>query len=94
MTTTSQLVAALTDRIAAALAIHRPCHTAATEPWACPRAHYGLWGYHGSTPGRHQTGIPDPTQPAVCVSCSHTYPCPTAQALGVPAPEPTTTQET
>lgn len=78
------VVVKLKDRIAAALAIHRPCHQ--PHPWrsyrdACERTHY------------------EDTEAAECLGCGYDsndqptpYPCPTAIALGVPAPEPT--QET
>jgi hypothetical protein len=64
-----------TARISAALAIHTPCHTAQSEPFACMYCH---WDDEGRPDG----------QPAVCLSCTYddrtvTYPCPTALALGV-----------
>lgn len=63
------------EQRAAALAIHRPCHTApsASRPGAtCDLADH------------------DSNEPAECHECSDleapvTYPCPTAQALGVTA---------
>jgi hypothetical protein len=66
----------LKARIAAALQIHRPCHSAATEPWCCE---------HGHADEACTTGIPD--VPAVCMQCTDAaddhllYPCPTARAL-------------
>ena len=72
-------------RIAAALQIHRPCHTDDTEPWRCEHGHYD---------DALETGIPD--VPPVCIECiggddNHfPYPCPTARALGV---QPITPQE-
>lgn len=67
------------DQRRAALAIHAPCHDADTEPWGC---------VHGHADAEAVTGIPD--APGVCVACTYddrtvTYPCPTAQALGVTA---------
>lgn len=69
-------VAALESQRLTALEIHHPCHTAETEPWIC---------------GRHSDPEHDGyyRNPAVCVDCvdgdenAITYPCPTAQALGV-----------
>lgn len=79
--------AQLRGQIRAALAIHRPCHTVATEPWGCEWGHYGDLGGPGA-------GVPGPDQPALCTACTYddrttTHPCPTALALGVPAPAPT-----
>jgi hypothetical protein len=70
-------VRVLQKQINAALAIHRPCHSAVTEPWHCERGHIDEACI---------TGIPD--VPAVCVECTDgnddhlPYPCPTARALG------------
>lgn len=73
---TAALLLAAADRIAAALQIHRPCHTADRD---CERGHYGEPSY------------PLADQPAECIGCGydnhdmpHPYPCPTAHALGVP----------
>jgi len=68
---------------AAALAIHRPCHTADTEPYGCQHGHQGFDENTGAI-----SGVPD--QPAECMACTYddrtyAYPCPTAQALGVTA---------
>ncbi len=78
--------AQLTELILAALAIHRPCHTAKTEPFGCEHgAHYGDHDLAGVF-----SGVPTASQPGECMTCSYddrivTYPCPTAQALGVTA---------
>lgn len=70
----------LQQQIDAVLLIHRPCHTADTQPWDCNRH---------ACPG---CGRPTQFDQAVCVECSYDdrdipYPCPTARTLGVPAPE-------
>jgi hypothetical protein len=67
----------------AAFAIHHPCHTADTEPYGCEHGHQGFDEDTGSI-----SGVPD--QPAECMACTYddrtyTWPCPTAQALGVTA---------
>ena len=63
-------------RIAAALTIHAPCHTATTKPWDCSR-HADL----------DRNGLPSGEADCVdCIDCSENpipYPCPTALALGV-----------
>lgn len=71
-----QLVQQRDTAAAAAVAIHRPCHTPETEPWGCE------WGH-----GQDDTGLPGPDEPAKCTCCTYddrtvTWPCPTAQALG------------
>jgi len=71
------------EQRAAALAIHRPCHTADTEPYGCQHGHQGFDEDTGSI-----SGVPD--QPAECMACTYddrtyVWPCPTAQALGVTA---------
>ena len=71
--------------IAAALAIHYPCHTADTEPFGC------LTGHSGCLDPRLPDGeYGKATEPTICMECTYddrivTYPCPTAQALGITA---------
>lgn len=66
-------------RIVAALEIHKPCHTAAVEPWGCTDGPFDV-----------ATGLPEhKPRCGVCVAHwgyeeTEIYPCPTAIALGVP----------
>lgn len=90
MTTASLVVpdlAIANERIAAALALHRPCHDETTEPWGCE------WGCADL---ECVTGIPD--QPGWCTYCTYddrqvAYPCPTVAALHGDAPKEETPRD-